>query len=87
MKKLPEFIQNIIDRLFNYNNIELKFFKQQYDPEVKEKERKIFESRRISNLFNKKEINKSLKHINDEMEKSAEEFYSNKKEKDDDLSL
>ena len=29
----------------------------------------------------------SLKHINDEMEKSAEEFYSNKKEKDDDLSL
>jgi len=65
----------------------LKFFKQQYDSEVKEKERKIFESRRISNLFNKKEINKSLKHINDEMEKSNEEFYSNKKQKDDDLSL
>ena len=78
-------IQNIIDRLFNQCNIDLKYFKQQYDPEVKEKERKIFESRIISNLFNKK-INKSLKHINDEMEKSAEEFYSNKKEKDDDLS-
>ena len=87
IKKLPEFIQNIIDKLFNQCNIDLKYFKQQYDPEVKEKERKIFESRIISNLFNKKEINKSLKHINDEMEKSAEEFYSNKKEKDDDLSL
>jgi len=87
IKNLPEFIQNIIDRLFNYNNIELNFFKQQYDPEVKEKERKIFESRRITNLFNKKEINKSLKHINDEMEKSTEEFYTIKKEKDNDLSL
>ena len=37
--------------------------------------------------FNEKEINKSLKHINDDMEKSAEEFYTTKKEKDDDLSL
>lgn len=87
IKKLPEFIQNIIDRLFNQRNIDLKYFKQQYDPEVKEKENKIFESRRISNLFNKKEINKSLKHINEDMEKSAEEFYTTKKEKDDDLSL
>ena len=87
IKKLPEFSQNIIDRLFNQRNIDLKYFKQQYDPEVKEKENKIFESRRISNLFNKKEINKSLKHINEDMEKSAEEFYTTKKEKDDDLSL
>ena len=87
IKKLPEFIQNIIDRLFNQCNIDLKYFKQQYDPEVKEKERKFFESRRVSNLFNKKEINKSLKHINDEMEKSAEEFYTTKKEQDDGLSL
>ena len=87
IKKLPEFIQNIIDRLFNQCNIDLKYFKQQYNPEVKEKERKIFESRRISNLFNKKEINKSLKHIKEDMEKSTEEFYSNKKQKDDDLSL
>ena len=37
--------------------------------------------------IHKKEINKSLKHINDEMEKSAEEFYTTKKEKDDGLSL
>ena len=89
IKKLPEFIQNIIDRLFNQRNIDLKYFKQQYDPKVKEKENKIFESRRISNLFNKKEINESSKHINEDMEKSAEEFYSNKKdkEKDDGLTL
>ena len=47
------------------------------------------ESRRKFNLFDKKEINKSLKHINDEMEESAEEFYKDKKdkEKDDGLSL
>ncbi len=79
IKKLPEFIQTLINRLFNYKDIELKYFKQQYDPEIKERE-----NRRISkfNLFNKAEINKSLKHINDEMEESAEEFYS-KKDKDD----
>lgn len=72
--------------VFNHNDIQLKFFKQQFDPEVKEKERRNFESRKIFNPFNKNKINKSLKHINDEMEKSAEKFYS-KKEKDDDLSL
>lgn len=39
------------------------------------------------NLFNKKEIEKATKHINDKMDEYAEEFYSNKKQKDDDLSL
>lgn len=37
MKRLPEFIQNVINKLFNYNNIDLKYFKQQYDPEIKRK--------------------------------------------------
>ena len=89
LKKLPKFIQNLVDKLFNYKNIELKFFKQQYDPEVKENERKEMKSRRRFNLFNKNEINKSLRHINDEMEESSEEFYKHKKskEKDDGLSL
>ena len=59
----------------------------QYTAEVKAKETKIFESRKISNLFNKKEINKSLQHINDEMEKSAEEFYTTRKRKDDCFEL
>ena len=87
IKKLPEFIQNLIDRLFNYNNIELKYFKQQYDPEVIEKEGKSFKFRRSMNLFNKNEINKSIKHINEEMDEAAEEFYKQSKKEDDDLSL
>lgn len=32
LKKLPEFIQNIVERLFNYSGLDLKYFKQQYDP-------------------------------------------------------
>ena len=82
IKKLPEFIQNLIDRLFNYNNINLNFFKQQYDPEVIKQREKSF---RGFNLFNKKEIEKATKHINDEMDEYAEEFYETKKSKDDEL--
>lgn len=41
------------------------------------------------NLFNKKEIERATKHLNNEMDEVAEEFYTDKKdkEKDDDLSL
>ena len=41
------------------------------------------------NLFNKKEIERATKHLNNEMDEIAEEFYTDKKdkEKDDDLSL
>ena len=86
LKKLPEFIQNIVERLFNYSDLDLKYFKQQYDPEVKRKEESRFKG---LNLFNKKEIEKASKHINDEMDEYAEEFYDDKKdkEKDDGLSL
>ena len=89
IKNLPEFIQKIIDRLFNYNNINIKFFKQQYDPEVKNIEQKEMKLRKKFNLFNKKDIEKATKHLNDEMDEVAEEFYKTKKEKekDDDLSL
>ena len=89
IKKLPEFIQELIDRLFNYNNINIKFFKQQYDLEVKKREQKEMESRKRFNLFNKKEIEKATKHINGEMDEVSEEFYKTKKdkEKDDGLSL
>lgn len=40
-------------------------------------------------IFNKREIEKATKHLNDEMDETAEEFYKTKKdkEKDDDLSL
>ncbi len=75
------FIQNLIDRLFNYNNI-----KQQYDPEIIRKREKV--SSKL-NLSNKKEIDKATKHLNNEMDEAAKEFYNTKKnkEKDDGLSL
>ena len=43
----------------------------------------------VINLFNKKEVEKATNHINYEMEESAEDFYTDKedKEKDDGLSL
>ena len=86
-KKLPEFIKTIVDHLFNYSGLDLKYFKEQYDPEVIKKREKSFKE---FNLFNKKEVEKATKHINNEMEESAEEFYNSnkkKKEKDDGLSL
>lgn len=36
-KKLPEFIQTIVDKLFNYSGLDLECFKRDYDPEVKKK--------------------------------------------------
>ena len=45
LKKLPEFIQNIVERLFNYSGLDLKYFNQQYDTEViikREKSFKVF---------------------------------------------
>ena len=84
LKKLPEFIQNIVERLFNYSGLDLKYFKQQYDPEVKRKEESRFKG---FNLFNKKEIEKATKHINDEMDEAAEEFYKTEKGKEEDFEL
>lgn len=85
-QKLPEFIKTIVDHLFNYSGLDLKHFKEQYDPEVIRKREKSFKG---FNLFNKKEIEKATKHLNDEMDEAAEEFYKTKKdeEKDDGLSL
>ena len=85
-QKLPEFIKTIVDHLFNHSGLGLKYFKQQYDPEVKRKEQSIFKG---FNLFNKKEIEKATKHINYETEESAEDFYTDKedKEKDDGFEL
>ena len=84
LKKLPEFIQNIVERLFNHSSLDLKYFKQQYDPEVKRKEESRFKG---FNLFNKNEIEKATKHINDEMDEYAEEFYNDKKDKEDGFEL
>ena len=57
LKKLPEFIQNIVERLLNYGGLDLKYFKQQYDPEVKRKEESRFKG---FNLFNKKKLKRQL---------------------------
>ena len=85
-QKLPEFIKTIVDHLFNYSGLDLKHFKEQYDPEVIRKREKSFKG---FNLFNKKEVEKATKHLNNEMDEAAEEFYKTKKdkEKDDGLSL
>ena len=57
-----------------------------YDPEIKKKEQSIFKG---FNLFNKKEIEKTTKNINNETDEYAEEFYDDKKgkEKDDGFEL
>ncbi len=85
-QKLPEFIKTIVDYLFNYSGLDLKRFKEQYDPEVIRKREKSFKR---FNLFNKKEVEKATKHLNNEMDEAVEEFYKTKKdkEKDDGLSL
>ena len=77
LKKLPEFIQNIVERLFNHSSLDLKYFKQQYDPEVKSRFKGF-------NIFNKKEIEKATKNINNEMNEYAEDFYDDKKDKEKD---
>ncbi len=85
-QKLPEFIKTIVNHLFNYSGLDLKRFKEQYDPEVIRKREKSFKR---FNLFNKKEVEKATKHLNNEMDEAVEEFYKTKKdkEKDDGLSL
>lgn len=83
-KKLPEFIQTIVDKLFNYSGLDLEYFKRDYDPEVKRKNEKSFKG---FNLLNKKEIEKATKHLNDEMDEAAEEFYKTKKDKEKDNGL
>lgn len=78
--KMPKIIKDVISHVFD-GAMSLSLFRRQYDDEYMPKERSIF------NIFNKKEIDKASKNINYEMEESAEEFYEDNKEKDDDLSL
>ncbi len=85
-EKIPEFIQKIVEKLFNNKVLSLFSFKHDYDPEERKTNQEYI---RKHNIFNKREIEKATKYINDEMEESAEDFYVNKKykEKDDGLSL
>jgi len=89
LDKMPKVIKDIIDKVFD-RNMSVDLYKSQYDPEMLEKQQKRIEANnRIFNLFNKREIEKATKHLNNEMDEAAEEFYKTKKdkEKDDGLSL
>lgn len=85
-EKLPEFIQKIVEKLFNNKVLSLFSFKHDYDPEDRKANQEFIKKH---NLFNKREIEKATKHLTDEMDEAAEEFYKTKKdkEKDDGLSL
>ena len=86
---MPKVIKDIVEKIFD-RNMSVNLYKSQYDPEMLEKQQKRIEANnRKFNLFNKREIEKATKHINNEMEEAAEEFYQTKndKEKDDGLSL
>lgn len=85
-EKLPEFIQKIVEKLFNNKVLSLFSFKHDYDPEERKENQEFV---RKHNIFNKREIEKVTKHLNDKMDETAEEFYKTKKdkEKDDGLSL
>ena len=90
LDKMPKVIKDIVEKIFDRNmNVEL--YKSQYDPEMLERQQKRIEANnRRFNLFNKREMEKATKHLNNEMDAAAEEFYNTnkkKKEKDDGLSL
>ena len=83
--KIPKVIKDIIENVFE-GSMSVDLYKRQYDPEMLEKQKlKIESNHRIFKLYNKQQINKSVKHIIDEMDKAAEDFY--KVKKDDGLSL
>ena len=89
LDKMPKVVKDIVEKIFD-RNMSVDLYKSQYDPEMLEMQQKRIEANnRRFNLFNKKEIEKATKHLNDEMDEAAEEFYQTKKkkEKDDGLSL
>lgn len=87
LDKMPKVIKDIVEKIFD-RNMSVDLYKSQYDPEMLEKQQKRIETNnRRFNLFNKRKIEKATKHLNNEMDKVAEEFYKSKKEKDDGLSL
>ena len=78
IKLRPEFIQKIVEKLFNNKTLSLFAFKHDFDPN----ERKANQEFAIKhNLFNKKEFEQALKHINQQNEETAEEFYRHKKKR------
>lgn len=86
---MPKVIKDIVDKIFD-RNMSVDLYKSQYDSKMLERQQKRIEANnRKFNLFNKKEIERATRHLNNEMDEATEEFYTDKKnkEKDDDLSL
>lgn len=54
LEKLPKFIQEAVNHLFNYSGMDLKRFKEEYDPEYKKKSIIDIVKKPI-NIFKKKE--------------------------------
>ena len=89
LDKMPKVIKDIVEKIFD-RNMNVDLYKSQYDPEMLERQQKRIEANnRGFNLFNKREIEKATKHLNNEMDQASEEFYDTKKakEKDDGFSL
>ena len=85
--RVPTYYENVVEPIVSKELWEeCQIQKKKNSRNYKRKEERRFKG---FNLFNKKEIEKATKHINQEMEESAEEFYTDKKdkEKDDGLSL
>ena len=80
LDKMPKVIKDIVDKIFD-RDMSVDVYKRQYDPEKLEEQHKQVEVNKIRfNLFNKREIEKATKHINNEMDEAAEEFYKTKKD-------
>ena len=71
-------------KLFNNKVLNLFSFKHDYDPEERKANQEFV---RKHNLFNKREIEKATKHLNNEMDAVVKEFYNTKKSKEKDDSL
>lgn len=89
LDKIPKVVKDIVEKIFD-RNMSVDLYKSQYDPEMLEMQQKRIEANnRRFNLFNKREMERATKHLNNEMDEAAEKFYQTKKkkEKDDGLSL
>ena len=85
LDKMPKVIKDIVEKIFD-RNMSVDLYKSQYDPEMLEEHQKRIEANnRRFNLFNKREIEKATKHLNNEMDEAAEEFYNHKKKNNDEL--
>lgn len=73
LEKLPKFIQEAVNHLFNYNGMDLKRFKEEYDPEFKKKSIIDIVKQPI-NVFKKKEYYYEDEEIKEKSSEKDDEF-------------